>query len=212
MELRVRRREPPHAATDPAGVETTYGYDQAGNRTSVKIEPAPEITTTFDTAGHPVSSSDGRTFTNDAWGRLTKVVSGGHTMNYSFDTWGRLTSAEGTLGIPSVTYTHDALDRTVSRQNATTGLSTYEYVGTSEQVARVVDAGTETLYSWSPGGQLSQKRPFSLRRVITDLHQDVVGVADATTGALLGTAAFGAWGERRVGAGDGSCTRASRER
>jgi hypothetical protein len=53
------------SATGPGSIgTTTYGYDGAGNRTSVQVGSNPAVTTAYDGAGLPVSSSDGTTYTH----------------------------------------------------------------------------------------------------------------------------------------------------
>jgi RHS repeat-associated protein len=186
----------------PSSTVTTYGYDGAGNRTSVKVGSGSPVTTDYDAAGVPTSSSDGTTYMHDAIGELTQIDRAGGTANdwnLVYDSWGNTKSAaHEPTGTPDVSYTLDALDRVLSRTAGGTSTS-YTYQGTGEDVAKAqVGAATPVFYAFSPGGPLAQRTgtdATTLRYFVKDLHGDVVGLA-ATTGTnpMKGSILYSPWG------------------
>lgn len=191
-------------ATGPAAFGSrTYAYDGAGNRTSVQVGAGTPVTTTYDGAGLPLSSSDGTTYTHDAVGDLTVIDRPGGTANdwrSTFNSWNQLTKAEHTAGSSDVTYTLDALDRVLSR-TAGGSTSSYSYQGVGEILAKAVTGATTTLYASTPGGPLAQKLGSTTRYYIRDQHGDLTGWTD-TTGTLKGTALYDPWGQLLSGTGE----------
>jgi RHS repeat-associated protein len=188
-------------APAPASTVTTYGYDGAGNRTSVQVDSGTPVTTDYDAAGLPTSSSDGTTYTHDTIGELTKIdrsPGDSNDWNYAYNSWGDLTSAAHVAGMPDVSYTLDALDRVLSRTASGT-ITSYTYRGTGEEAAKAqVGAATPIFYAFSPGGPLAQRTgtdAATLRYFVKDLHGDVVGLA-ATTGTnpMKGSILYSPWG------------------
>jgi RHS repeat-associated protein len=180
----------------------TYDYDGGGNRTSVQVNANPAITTTYNAASLPVSSSDGTSYSHDPVGDLTAIDRSGGSNDwfFSYSSWTQLTKAERSPGSGDVTYTLDALDRVLSR--ASTGAtSQYTYQGSGEVLARSVVAGSTTTYAHTPGGPLAQKVGNTKRYYLRDLHGDLVGWSD-TNGGLQGTAMYDPWGELLSGTGD----------
>ncbi|MDP1624658.1 MAG: RHS repeat-associated core domain-containing protein [bacterium] len=103
----------PTAIQDPFGSTVGYGYDAAGNRTSLTY---PSTTGTV-------------TYTYDAGNRLTTVNGLSSTVDYAYDAADRLTGVSRPNGV-STTYTYDnanrllALAHTLSGQN----LALYQYM------------------------------------------------------------------------------------
>lgn len=188
-------------APAPSNTVTTYGYDGAGNRTSVKVGSGNPVTTSYDLAGLPTTSSDNTTYTHDAIGELTKIDKPGGTANdwnLVYSSWGVVKSAaHKTTGTPDVAYTTDALDRVLSRVAGST--TTYTYKETGEDAAKTqVGTATPVFYAFSPGGPLARRTgtdPATLRYFVKDLHGDVVGLA-ATTGTnpMKGSILYSPWG------------------
>lgn len=185
------------AATDPGSVATTYAYDGASNRTEEEEGTAAAVTTTYDQAGLPVSSSDGTTYAHDAVGNLTSVDGPGPDWSYGYDAWRRMTSANGPS---SITFAYDALSRVTQRTEGT-ATTTYRYVGETENPASVTEGVDETLYAHSPGGPLAQKVNGEVRFLLSDLHEDVVGLVDMA-GQTTATRSYSPWGEVRASGGE----------
>jgi RHS repeat-associated protein len=180
----------------------TYDYDGGGNRTSVQVNANPPLTTIYNAASLPVSSSDGTTYSHDQVGDLTAIDRSGGTNDwfFSYSSWNQLTKAERSPGSADVTYTLDALDRVLSR--ASTGAtSQYTYQGSGEVLAQSVVGGSATTYAHTPGGPLAQKIGSTTRYYLRDLHGDLVGWSD-TNGALQGSALYDPWGVTLSATGD----------
>jgi YD repeat-containing protein len=112
---------------------------------------------------------------------LTNVGSG---TTYGYDAWGRLTGA--TVGSTSVSYTYDALSRTLSRAVSGGSTTAYTYSGTGQDpTSQTVGAGSPTYYAWGAAGPLAQKSGTSTRFFATDPHGDLAAVFD-TAGVATG--------------------------
>jgi|GEM_PF-1091051 len=93
--------------TSQASVTTTYGWDGAGNRTSVNGTAA-----TFD-ARNRLLSSGSTTYTYTARGTRTTKTAGSTVTTTAFDAFDRLISH--TVGATTTSYTYDGLDRIANR-------------------------------------------------------------------------------------------------
>jgi RHS repeat-associated protein len=188
------------SSTAPSTTVTTYGYDGAGNRTSLKVGAGSPVTTSFDGAGLPTSSSDGTAFTHDAVGDLTAIDrSGTNDWYFAYDSWGNLRVGGRTPVGSDVTYSTDALDRVLSREESGTS-TTYTYRGAGEDAARIqVGAGTPVYHAFTNSGPLATRTgtdSATLRYYLRDWHSDVVAVA-ATSGTnrVKGSILYSPWGE-----------------
>jgi RHS repeat-associated protein len=191
--------------TGPAAFGSrTYGYDGGGNRTSVQVGTGNPVTTTYNAAGLPTTSSDNTSYTHDAIGELTKIDRTGGTANdwnFKYDSWGNLKSAaRKTTGTPDVSFIVDALDRTISRTAGTT-VAAYTYQGMGQTLAKSVVGATTTTYAHTPGGPLAQRIGATTRYYVRDQHGDTVGWANTSSG-LAGTALYDPWGQILSGTGE----------
>ena len=182
-----------------------YGYDLAGNRTTMKVGTGATVTTAYDAGGHPTVSDNGTpgdpaddtTYTTDDAGRLVGVDRpSGPDWTYGYDAWGRIVSA---TGASSIAYTVDALGRTVRR---TEGAETTDdaFVGLSEELARRTVAGVATTYACGPEGYLAQQQGLTRRLYLSDVHDDVVAAYDGY-GGISATRTYAPWGEVRSATG-----------
>jgi RHS repeat-associated protein len=150
------------STTDGAGATTTYGYDNAGNVTSIAYPgSAGTVYRSFDPAGRMSSVTDweGNTtsFTYDADGDLTSVTgpttAGAPVVDsYTYDPAGDLsgvTMAQGPTGIASFTYARDADGQVtaVSSTGVPGGDQSYAYDGDG----RLTSSSTAT-YGYDPSG------------------------------------------------------------
>jgi len=191
--------------TGPAAFGSrTYGYDGGGNRTSVQVGTGNPVTTTYNAAGLPTTSSDNTSYTHDAIGELTKIDRTGGTANdwnFKYDSWGNLKSAaRKTTGTPDVSFIVDALDRTLSRTAGTT-VAAYTYQGMGGTLAKSVVGATTTTYASTPDGPLAQRISATTRYYLRDQHGDTVGWANTSSG-LAGTALYDPWGQLLSGTGE----------
>jgi RHS repeat-associated protein len=216
------------SATGPGNQETTYGYDNAGNRTSVRAGNATPVTTTYDASGLAISSNGGTpqdaaddtTYINDASGRLVGIDAPGTADDrcYSYDRFDLLNdfskgSTSGCDLFPGFHWGYDAFNRPSDKTyNTTTGtvtLDSYSYLGTSSELTQIATTTwypsqrTATNYAGTPFGPLAQSDASGTRFDITDLHGDLVGTV-ATSGAIAGSKLYSPWGEPQGSSGQGS--------
>ena len=131
------------AVTDPLGHTTTYGYDNNGNRTSVKLPGLAASTTQYNDYSEPTQTTDElgntRTFTYDAnfWPKLAQDMSAsspGPIVSFTFNANGTMaTKAVGyDLANPpeaATTYTYDPYGNLASQTDALRRQTTYTYDG-----------------------------------------------------------------------------------
>jgi RHS repeat-associated protein len=117
--------------------------------------------------------------------------------DYTYDTWGRMTQAVPASG--TITYYVDPLNRTLVRTDGS-GTTTSAYIGTGEQLASSITGSTTTSFAWTAGAPFAQKvgSSGSVRYILSNLHSDVVGLA-SSSGSVVGTQGYGAWGDVRSG-------------
>jgi RHS repeat-associated protein len=160
---------------------TTYGWDDAGNRTSVGA-----TTSTYDARNRLVSTSAGEIDTWTKWGALASQTIGGTTTNFTFDGLGRMT-VDG-----NVTYTYDAFDRMASR-TLSGATSQMLYSGLNSQPSA---DGSNTIARSAAGEPISLKVGTGAAQVIgQDRHGDVVSFFTPTATALTDSIDYTPFGD-----------------
>ena len=207
---RVTRR----VETAGGGAQRTldFGYDPLGRLTSVTGGAAPE-SYAWDANGNR-TEADGEAATYDAQDRLVRRG----TVDYDFDDDGFMTgrgadafrySARGELleaevGGETVTYAYDGMGRRTARTHdgATT---TYLYGNPSrptQVTASRAPDGTLSTFDYDEAGLLvSVQRGATRYHVATDQVGSPRVLADASTGAIVRTWAYDAFGEPAGGTG-----------
>jgi RHS repeat-associated protein len=178
---------------------------------------------TFDAAGNLTATPDGATLTYDPAGQLvSRTPSSGTATAYAFDASGRRTSS--TVGGNTTTYTYDQADHLSAFSGAGTS-ETFTYDGDGLRAATTTSSGTleETWddvsgpwalllddgtndYLYGPDGRPVEQIDHSTGEA-TFLHADRVGsirTLTNTSGAVVGTATFDAYGELTAASGDRS--------
>jgi RHS repeat-associated protein len=194
---------------------TAYGYDQRGRLTTVNRDGgAAEESYEWDANGNRTKAGN-EPATYDAQDRLLTRGS----VDYEFDADGFMTgrgddsfrySARGELleaqvGGETVTYAYDAMGRRVARtQDGDT--TTYLY-GNPSQPTQVTASrapdGTLTTLDYDEAGLLvSVRRGDTRYHVATDQVGTPRAMADATTGAIVRTWAYDAFGVSTGGSGE----------
>lgn len=159
-----------------------YGYDAAGNRTSLRKRDAQSIAYAYDALGRLTSkdlpgSTDDVAYTYDLRGlQLTASSTSGGTLTTAYDNMGRITSAGGKLGAFTyqydangnrtrithpdgyyAAYTHDGMNRpsTISENGSTTLVTfAYDTIGRRTGITRA--NGADTTYAYDNVSRLSQ--------------------------------------------------------
>jgi RHS repeat-associated protein len=176
---------------NPAGGGTSaatdfeqYGYDAAGNVTSLRKRSGQTVTLAYDNLDRLVSRTypaiaDNVGFAYDLLGRRTAAsfANGSYSITDAFDNAGRLTSTTAggkTLGFQYdaagnrtrttwpeatafyVTTAYDALNRpTVIKESGSLALVTYAYDDLSRRTTATLGNGTATSYSYNPQSALA---------------------------------------------------------
>jgi RHS repeat-associated protein len=193
---------------NPGGVNKTwsYTYDGQGNRLTETDGTTTETWTTdnqgwFKTLDVSGGTADDATYTFAPDGALDLVdvgtagISVAGDLDLGYDSWGHTTTAQvqGT----TVTNGIDALGRTVTRQEGSGTVTTLQYQGASEILAKL-SAGTEhAFYSSTPGGPYARQIGDSgtAQLSIRDLHGDQVGEIAKSTNALTSKTWYSPFGE-----------------
>ncbi|MFC8850566.1 MULTISPECIES: RHS repeat-associated core domain-containing protein [unclassified Micromonospora] len=187
--------------TAPSNQQTSYGYDNASNRTTVTTTTGTR-TTTYD-ARNRTTTASGAGQPNETWtwtprGTMSTHTSGTTTDTNTFDAFERLTQASNPNY--TVTYTYDALDRLAQRN----GLA-FTYNDLTNQPIRTPDAiGQNTQILRNPDGQpLSDKTGSSAaRNLITDgIHDDLTAATSPTTGDLTASRTYQPYGQTTASTG-----------
>ena len=123
---------------------TNYVYDQADRLTNMFPPNSSPVTFAWDANGNMLSRSDGTTYTWDAANRLTKVVNGNGTTQFSYDGDGRRTST--TVNGVTTTYIWDTVSSlpVILGKQASDQLTKYVYGG--DLLATVDPASTQSFY------------------------------------------------------------------
>ncbi|WP_052710669.1 RHS repeat-associated core domain-containing protein [Pseudofrankia sp. DC12] len=164
--------------TNQANTTTTYGWDAAGNRTSVN-----GTTATFD-ARNRLTSDGTASYSYTARGTLSTRTAGSTTTTTSYNALDQLTGE--TTGSTTTSYAYDALGRVATRNG--TALS---YAGTeSEPVSDNVYGYTHTpagdtfaVSSWAGGWD-----------TFSNTHGDLVAAATPTATALADSRCYDPFG------------------
>jgi len=144
--------------TDALGGITQYGYDLAGNRTTV-TDPKP-ATWTYQFNAHnrqkKLTQPDGRIeqlFYDPNGNPVKKIDGNGATILYEHDALNRLTKRDHPTGT-DVTFTYDATGRRLTMTDAT-GTTTYSYdaLGRPLSVAAPIAGGKTVSYTWDAVGR-----------------------------------------------------------
>ncbi|MDQ1748921.1 MAG: hypothetical protein QOD07_3184, partial [Frankiaceae bacterium] len=156
--------------TTPGGTATTYGWDNAGNRTQ-----AGSATYTYDQRNELASGPQGA-YAWDAEGNLTSITSGsGVATSYTYDGFNRVSSA--TQSGQSATYAYDSLDRLVRSNNAA-----LTYAGFS---IKPVSNGSQLYARGSDDGLLALSDGSTTSLAVSNQHHDLtyLAAADGSVGA-----------------------------
>ncbi|MER7501442.1 DNRLRE domain-containing protein [Nonomuraea pusilla] len=170
------------------GVTTKYDYDRNRLMTATAVGGATS------------------TYNYDPYGRLDTITQAGQQIaKYKYDGFDHVKEYIGGSGLNAKTtrYTYDPMDRTVTRtKNAGTGsekTTTYEYLGTSDDVVSESEGGAQVkaYYYGAPGQRLSQMKLVNGAREHSFYSFNMRGDVEAITGeggvvrATYGYTAYG---------------------
>jgi RHS repeat-associated protein len=171
----------------PGTGSTTYGYDPAGNRTSVG-----STTYSFNALDELTEDSAGTAWSYDGDGRLATVDSEAGTTSYSWDPLGQLAGVEGPAGTTTLTY--DALGRLASRTSGEATRSLH-YGGSGDAPVLATEGEASEGLLFGASGMLTETTAGEEAAwPLLDGHGSVVAMADGEA-AVTSRASYGAWGE-----------------
>ncbi|WP_143091848.1 RHS repeat-associated core domain-containing protein [Lentzea albida] len=140
---------------DNAGTVTSYGWDDAGNRTS-----AGGQTFTYDERNR-LKSGGGSTYTYSARGTLASTTTNGTTNTSAFDAFDQLTASG------AARYSYDAVGRVADRNG-----TRFQYAGLSNEA---VTDGSRQISRLPDGTPFSDRSATgSGRMLFADQHGDVI--------------------------------------
>ncbi|WP_306205014.1 RHS repeat-associated core domain-containing protein [Actinoplanes sp. RD1] len=147
----------PSSSIDTQGNSSSYTYNGAGNQTSAKDALAAEAKVDYNDDGtvkkstDPGNDTNGTTYTYDANKQLTKLTpptgSGLPVKTFTYDAYGRLSTA--TAGSCTTTYTYDTQDRQLTSEYSGTSCPstttvTFQYGAGGNLLTRTDATGTTT--------------------------------------------------------------------
>ena len=181
----VTSQTTPASTAAPSGETTAYGYDGAGNLTTL-TNPSGQVTTYgYDGDNEQTSTTysdgvtHGVTYAYDADGERTSMVDGSGTTSYSYDSLGRQTSSTNGAGA-TVAHTYDLKGQTTSVTTGSANTVTYGYLDNG-WVHTVTDwLGHTTTYSYDQDGdQTNEAYPNSTAAATTyDPADQVSSITD----------------------------------
>lgn len=182
--------------TPSAGNATTYTYDNLGRRASSKLGAAAAITYGYDAASQ-LASVGGTTYTYDTAGRRLTETASGNSLTYTYDPAGRLGTLGRTQGATTTlqTRTYDPAGMLSGVSNVTGGVTTttgFDWDPTTGGVAQLLDlytptGATDTVFG--AGGATSTRQGSVSTAIGTDLYGSVI------SGTLAQSTSYNAYGE-----------------
>jgi RHS repeat-associated protein len=190
------------ASVNANGGTTTYTYDAASQLTSATLPNGVIETTTYDPAGFVASIVDkkgsdvvtSRTYSYDADGNPTTIVTQSETDTYTYDAQDRLTAAcyGSSCADGHFVYTYDAVgNRTQEVSNGST--TTYSYNAANQLTTSVTDSATTT-YTYDADGR--RVKAVSPSGTTTDAWNAAGELTGTTTPSSTTTYAYDGDGNR----------------
>jgi RHS repeat-associated protein len=175
----------------PGEGSTSYGYDEAGNRTE-----AGGITYGFNSLNQLTEASDGTTYGYDEAGRMIAKESEAGKTNYKWDLFDHLAKVEGPT--ETVNYSYDGLERLSERKGG--GTQVFHYGDLSDLPTYVANGEGKvgTSYVSGPRGLVEQRSGEATAYPLADGHGDVTAIS-GPTGGVESRQEFGPWGEQLSG-------------
>jgi RHS repeat-associated protein len=144
----------------PQGI-VSYGYNLAGQKTSMTVQGRPSVNYGYDSAGRLNSITQGSEtfgYSYDILSRTTQMSRpNGITTNYSYDELNRMKRmTHGTIEDFKYTYTSDNLISSVSSLNSQTQLPTEKHASTANEMNQITQFGNAS-YQFNHKGQTTTK-------------------------------------------------------
>jgi YD repeat-containing protein len=172
--------------TDALGNTTRYGYDHAGNRTSILDANNHRISFDYDANNRLIGQLDARgnatAYAYDAVGnRISVRDANGNLTAYTYDADNRLSSQTDPLGY-RISYEYDIVGNRIGRTDGNGNITTSAYDLEHRQISQLDAAGhTSTVGYDAVGNQILQSDANgNLTRYAYDANNRLVSSTDAT--------------------------------
>jgi RHS repeat-associated protein len=176
----------------PGEGSTSYGYDEAGNRTE-----AGGTVYEFNALNQLIKASDGTAYSYDGAGRMTGIDNGSEKTSYEWDLLSRLAKAEGPTGTAS--YAYDGLERLSERKDGESTQVTH-YGDLTDLPIYEADGEGKTTASYVQGahGLVEQRSGEAMSFPLADAHGDITAVVDGG-GTVTSRQSWDPWGNQLSG-------------
>jgi YD repeat-containing protein len=170
----------------PGAGATTYGYDEAGNRTE-----AGATTYTFNALNQLTSASDGTTYSYDGAGRMTGKEKGSEKTSYEWDLFNHLAKVEGPAETAS--YAYDGLER-LSERKGSGATQIVHYGDLSDLPTYDTNGEGKTTNSYVQGadGLIEQRTGEATSFPLADGHGDLTALT-GPAGGVESRQEYGPW-------------------
>ena len=183
--------------TNGAGAAMQYGYDLAGNQTSITYPGGDVVTRAFNNVNQLTSITDWNsqqsTFSYDANGNPTaENLANGVTNAYAYDPANNLVSisdAKGTTSVFSASYTRNANHLVTGDSSQPSTGSAYQYTGLS-QVCYAASSNAASCAS-APSGATAYAYAASGNLVVDNGTQQAFNAGDQLCWSMSGTSGNG---------------------
>ncbi len=155
--------------THSDGTVKEYAYNHAGQLSAVSVGGTVTDTYTYNAAG-ALSTHNGKTYTYDAWDRLSGYTDGTASYTYKYDTDGLRTQKNDTQ------YVVDIHNNVIAEANESGSVT------------------AETIWGHRP---LARKTGDAWYYYLYNAHGDVIGLTDES-GTVVNSYAYSPWGEIRT--------------
>jgi RHS repeat-associated protein len=176
----------------PGEGATSYGYDEAGNRTE-----AGGTTYNYNALNQLTESSDGTTYSYDGAGRMTGKINGSEETSYEWDLLDHLAKVEGLSETTS--YAYDGLERLSERKSeASTQVIHYGDLTDLPNYDANGEGKTTTSYVQDSRGLTEQRSGETTSYPLADAHGDITAIT-GPAGGVESRQTYDPWGMQLSG-------------
>jgi RHS repeat-associated protein len=177
------------------GSATVYTYDALGRRASSKLGTAAAIPYTYDTASQ-LTNQNGTTYTYDTAGRRLTETATGNTLTYTYNPAGQLNTLKRVQGTTTTTQTraYDAAGLLAALTNVAGTVTTstaldWDFTQDTAQLLDVATSSNTSSLIGGSGGWASQRLGVVSSAVGVDVYGSVL------SSPLAQSASYGSFGE-----------------
>ncbi len=176
----------------PSAPAVSYGYDGAGNRTTVG-----GTSYSYNALNQLTASSEGTSYSYDGAGRLSQKSNGSQTTTYGWNPLDELVSVDD--GSQTTTYSYDGLGRRSERSQGPS-LESAHYGDLGDLPILDTDSSGQIVqtYVQGPTGLAEERADSQTSFPLADVHGDITTMSDAS-GAVSSRQSYDPWGTQLAG-------------